>query len=327
MYDIAALGELLIDFTPNGQNEMGMSLFARNPGGAPGNVLVMATRLGCSTAFIGKVGKDDFGFFLRDILDKNGIDTAGLVMTPEVNTTLAFVQLNEDGDRSFSFYRRPGADMMLTTDEVKKDLIEQAAIFHFGSVSLTSEPCRGATFFAAKAAKNQGKLISFDPNYRPPLWDYDLERAKAEILAALPLADVLKVSEEELSLLTGQNDIEHGAELLAQQGPSVILVSRGPDGAYCWTKNLKETLPTYDVKTVDTTGAGDAFLGAVLFRLRGYTVNRLNDIRTDEWRDILDFANAAGSLTTAKKGAIPAMPTLQAIENCRRTIPLLKIRR
>lgn len=322
MYDIVALGEMLIDFTPSRRNEMGIQLFAQNPGGAPGNVLVMMARLGCKGAFIGKVGKDDFGFFLHNVLEKNGVDTTGLVMAPEVNTTLAFVQINDKGDRSFNFYRRPGADMMLAVDEIRSDIIEQAKIFHFGSVSLTNEPCRSATMTAVQTAINFRKLISFDPNLRLPLWNYDSDRAKTEIMEVIPLANILKISEEELNFLTGQDDMSKGAELLAQLGPSVILISRGPKGALYWTKNSMEELPTYKVSTVDTTGAGDTFLGSVLYRLKGQTVDTIDYISAEEWHDIIDFSNAAGSLATTKKGAIPAMPTLREIQNCRYTVPL-----
>ena len=320
MLDIVALGELLIDFTPSGTNEQGVMLFGRNPGGAPANVLAMAAKLGCQGSFIGKVGQDDFGKYLGDVLDGCGINREGLVMSPTEKTTLAFVQFDSHGDRSFTFYRRQGADVTLSESDVRKGLIDRCTIFHFGSVSMTDEPSRGATLYAAAYARERGKLVSFDPNYRQPLWP-DAYSAKDVILSAIPLADILKVSEEELLLLTGDTDIGRGASFLAGLGPSVVLVTLGPKGSYFHTSKASGGLPAYGVTTVDTTGAGDAFLGAVLSRLRGKTAYDLHDISGAAWNDIIDFANAAGSLATAKKGAIPALPALDEIETCRRNVP------
>jgi fructokinase len=318
-YDVTALGELLIDFTPAGVNEQGMSLFARNPGGAPANVLAMNNKLGGKTAFIGKVGDDEFGRFLERTLRDSGIDTAGLVMDKAFNTTLAFVHLNEAGDRSFSFYRREGADIMFTAAEINRKLIANAEIFHFGAVSLTGEPCRSAVYAALDYAKARGKIISYDPNYRPLLWASEAE-AKIEMARPLSLANILKVSEEEMILITGETDFEKGAALLSEQGPAIVLISLGAKGAFCFCADGSAALPTYDVKTIDTTGAGDAFFGAVHYRLRGKTKEQVRGISRDELADIVDFANAAGSLTTTKKGAIPAMPDMAAIERCRKDI-------
>lgn len=315
MFDIVALGETLIDFTPSGTNELGIQLFACNPGGAPANVLAMDAKLGGRTAFIGKVGKDGFGYFLKSTMEEAGIDVSGLAMTEEVRTTLAFVQLSEKGDRSFSFYRKPGADVCLRTEEVPASLLRSCRIFHFGSVSLTDEPCRGATLDAAKAARAAGAVVSFDPNYRPPLWSSG-ERAKEEILNALPLADLVKVSEEEMTLLTGETDLKAGARKLAEHGAVLVLVTLGPKGAFYFTRNAEGTVPAYDVETVDTTGAGDAFLGALLRCVGGRTLRELRALSGSEWERIVAFANAAGSLTTARKGAIPAMPTLAQVEEC-----------
>ncbi|GHV50629.1 putative sugar kinase YdjE [Spirochaetia bacterium] len=320
-YDVTALGELLIDFTPSGVNDQGMNLFARNPGGAPANVLAMNNKLGGKTAFIGKVGDDEFGRFLERTLRDSGIDTAGLVVDKALNTTLAFVHLNEAGDRSFSFYRREGADIMFTAAEINRELIANARIFHFGAVSLTGEPCRSAVYAALDCAKAQGKVISYDPNYRPLLWPNEAE-AKIEMARPLVLTDILKVSEEEMSLLTGETNLERGAALLAEKGPGIVLVSLGAKGAFCFCADGSATLPTYDVKTIDTTGAGDAFLGAVHYRLRGKTKEQVRFISKEELGDIVDFANAAGSLTTTKKGAIPAMPDMAAIEQCRKSTAL-----
>lgn len=324
MYDVVALGESLIDFTPSGKNDLGMSLFACNPGGAPANVLAMNTKLGGKTAFIGKVGKDDFGQFLKSSMVQAGIDVSALVMTGEVNTTLAFVQLNEKGDRSFSFYRKPGADICLRTDEVNRTLLQNCKIFHFGSVSLTDEPCRSTTLEAAKIAKASGAIISFDPNYRPLLWD-DENRAKTEILNALPLADLVKISEEEMTLLTSETDLKAGAKKLARYGAALVMVTLGPKGAFYDTENVCGTVPTYDVETVDTTGAGDAFWGTLLHCIRGKTLAELRALPNTEWKRITALSNAAGSLTTIKKGAIPAMPTLQQVEECAANGKLLVI--
>ena len=198
MFDITALGEILIDFTPSGTNGMGMPLYTQNPGGAPANVLAQSALLGSRTAFIGKVGQDSFGTFLRSVMERNGIDTRALVTSEEVHTTLAFVQLDACGDRSFSFYRNPGADILLRESEVDYELIRQSHIFHFGSLSLTDEPARSATVAAVHAARGSGCLISYDPNYRPPLWPSQ-DAARTAMLKLLPLADILKLSEEELT--------------------------------------------------------------------------------------------------------------------------------
>ena len=322
MFDVVALGESLIDFTPSGINDMGMQLFACNPGGAPANVLAMNARLGGKTAFIGKVGEDDFGRFLQSVMKDAGIDITGLCMAKDVNTTLAFVHLNSQGDRSFSFYRKPGADVMLRTDEVKAELVTGCRIFHFGSVSLTDDPCRSATLSAARAAKDAGAIISYDPNYRPFLWESE-EKARAEILLALPMADILKVSEEEMVLLTDESDLGSGAAKLAHEGPSLVLVTLGPKGAFFFTRKASGLLPAYDVKTVDTTGAGDAFLGALHYCIAGKSLTQLQTMQKQEWESAIAFANAAGSLTTTRKGAIPAMPDLKAIENCMKANELL----
>lgn len=226
MFDIVALGESLIDFTPSGENSQGMALFARNPGGAPANVLAMAAKLGGKTAFIGKVGDDAFGAFLKKTMEDAGVDVRGLRMTREYPTTLAFVQLTPEGDRSFTFYRKPGADVMLAPAEVDRALLRDCRIFHFGSVSLTDEPCRTATLEAAREAKAAGAMISYDPNYRPFLWD-SAERAREALLAALPLADIVKVSEEEMELLTGEVQLEAGADALASRGAALVLVTLG----------------------------------------------------------------------------------------------------
>lgn len=313
MIDIVALGEILIDFTPSGVNEQGIALFARNPGGAPANVLAMNNRLGGTSAFIGKVGADGFGRYLRQTLTECGIDDSGLIEDTSIPTTLAFVQLNEQGDRSFSFYRKPGADLMLTASEIRRNLIDRSKIFHFGSVSLTGEPCRSACLEAAAYAKQQGKRISFDPNYRPLLWDSEAE-AREQIMRGIALADILKVSKEEMLLITRTDDLEKGSAMLLEMGPSLVLVTMGEKGAFYRNRIHAQLIPTYPVKAVDTTGAGDAFVGAMLWCLKDLPVE---EISHSDLSQMVDFANAAGSLTTTKGGAIPALPSMEEIHSCR----------
>lgn len=315
MYDIVALGEILIDFAPEGMNDNNVQLFSCNPGGAPANVLAMAAKLGGKTAFIGKVGKDSFGQLLIDTLSKNGIDYSGVVQDPRYHTTLGFVQLDHKGDRSFSFYRDPGADLMLTNEEVPNRLLQQCSIFHFGSLSMTDEPCRSATLEAAQTARSKGAIITYDPNYRDPLWESEA-KAKEYILNAMPLANILKVSEEEMLLLTGKTDLEIGAEELSKLGPSIIFVTLGSKGSFCYTKKFSLLVPAYKVCTVDTTGAGDAFFGALLWQLKGKTLEEICEMQRKDWEETLSFANAAGGLTTQLKGAMPAMPDFDAIMTC-----------
>jgi fructokinase len=282
----------------------------------------MNAKLGGKTAFIEKVGEDDFGFFLKKTLQDAGIDVSGLSMTKEANTSLAFVHLNEKGDRSFTFYRKLGADTCLKIEDVKESLLHSRRIFHFGSVSLTDEPCRSATLEAAKKAKKAGAVISYDPNYRALLWNSETQ-AKEQMLEALPLADVVKVSEEEMNLLTGETDLAAGAGKLAQYGISLVLITLGPKGAFWFTDRTSGTLPAYDVKTVDTTGAGDAFLGAFLYCIRNKSPEDIRTLSDIELKRMTAFANGAGSLTTLKKGAIPAMPTLARIEECVKNLPFI----
>lgn len=312
MYDVTALGELLIDFTPAGKSASDNQLFERNPGGAPANVLVALSRLGKKTAFIGKVGRDQFGHFLKETINNLNIETSGLVLDAQVNTTLAFIHLDSHGDRSFSFYRNPGADIMLNEKEINFDLIKHSKIFHFGSVSMTAEPARTANLKAAEYARQSKVLVSYDPNFRRPLWN-NLETAKEVMLQGLALADILKVSEEELEFLTGTSDITDGSKLLQQYGNTqLIFVTLGINGCFFRLGDQTGLVPTYSVSTVDTTGAGDAFWGGVLYKITERK-NLLLDLTTNELNEIADFGNAMGAVTTTKKGAIPAIPDLKQI--------------
>ena len=311
MYDVVALGEILIDFTPYGQSDNKNTLFERNPGGAPANVLVMLSKLGLKTSFIGKVGADDFGTFLKETLVSNHVDTTGVVTTGQFNTTLAFIHLHPDGDRSFSFYRKPGADITLEEKEVNYELIDKAKLFHFGSVSMTSEPSRQATISALKYAKEKGLLISFDPNLRESLWD-DLSEAKKVISDSMHFADILKVSEEELHFLTDTMDYENGTELLSRNYEiPLILVTLGEKGCFFRYKDKTEMIPPYVVEAIDTTGSGDAFCGALLFKI--LAESNMENLNIDKLKSSVLFANAAGALAATKRGGIPALPTLKDI--------------
>lgn len=312
MYDVVALGESLIDFTPSGRNELGLPLFSQNPGGAPANVLAMNARLGGQTAFIGKVGQDDFGLFLQRNMEQAGIDCCGLRKDIHVPTTLAFVHLDGNGDRSFTFYRDPGADLMLHQEEVPEALLTCCRIFHFGSVSLTGEPCRSTTIWAAQQARDAGALISYDPNYRSFLWENE-EAAKKVMLDALPLADLLKVSEEEMVLLTRETELAQGTARLLTMGPAAVFVTRGEKGVYFQTPAGSGCVAAYEVQAVDTTGAGDAFLGALLAQIKGRGREALTAMTLSEWELAARIANAAGGLTTTLKGAIPAMPSAEKL--------------
>lgn len=313
MFDVVAIGELLIDFTPAGISESGDSLFAKKPGGAPANVLAANSLLGGKTAFIGKVGKDSFGYFLKKTLEDIRIDTSGLIMTSEVNTTLAFVHLDETGDRSFSFYRNPGADIMLKSEEVDMQMIKNTKIMHFGSVSLTEEPCRSATIDAVKAAKSNGKIVSYDPNFREPLWKSKDEAVK-QMVSVLPLVDIIKVSEEELEMLTEEKDLEKGSEILSGYGITLVMVTLGSKGAFYKVGKHKGIIQGYAVKTIDTNGAGDAFTGAVHYQVKDKSLEEIRTMSKDEIERMIDFANAVGALTTTKSGAITALPSMQEVE-------------
>lgn len=321
MIDVVALGELLIDFSPAGVSAAGNELYERNPGGAPANVLAAVSRLGGSAAFIGKVGDDQFGRYLGRTLEGLKVDTRGLRFSTVTPTTLAFVHLDGNGDRSFSFYRDPGADTTLRADEVDTGLIDDCRIFHFGSLSLTDEPSRSATLRATEYAKQAGKLISYDPNWRPPLWKSEAA-AREGMTLGLRYADVLKVSGEELELLTGEPDMERAADRLLQGGISLVLVTLGPDGCYYRRAGGGRRIATYDTAVVDTTGSGDAFLGCLLHGLSRMPC-RPEDLPKERLEDIIDLSNAAGALCAARKGAIPALPTAEGLEDCRAHTPRL----
>lgn len=325
-YDIVALGECLIDFTPQAGFEAGVPVYAQNPGGAPANVLAMASKLGCSTAFIGKVGKDSFGSFLKAKLEESGIDCTGLVVDPRCLTSLAFVTLDGKGDRDFSFYRNATADVMLKEEDVNRDLISASCIFHFGSVSMTDEPSRTATLAALKMAKECGCIISFDPNFRPFLWD-DEKSASLLMTSVLPYCDILKVSYEEMQLMSEEDDLDLGSKKLHERGPVVVIVTLGAKGAFIRVGEYTKSFEAYNVATIDTTGAGDAFLGAFLYQIvHGSFLSRasLAMMPHEKIDEFLLFANAAGSLATTDKGAIPALPDKDDIFNCMRNCSFLK---
>ena len=310
MTEITTIGEVLIDLTQTGVNGQNVPVFAANPGGAPANVAVAAARLGASAAFIGKVGRDGFGAYLTGVLTENGVDASG-VRADEAPTTMAVVTVAPGGERSFRFVR--GADALLTQGEVDTALVEGTKVLHFGSVSLTAEPARSATLFAARHAREHGVLVSYDPNYREALWP-DREEAVARMCAPLPLADVLKLSDEELPLLTGTDDPAEGTRRLADRGVSLVLLTLGGEGAFWRWQGETGLVPGVATAVADTNGAGDTFLGAVLSRLVRRGERPLEGLTVPELEDILAFANRAASKTCSRSGAIPAMPTLAELE-------------
>ena len=288
-------------------------MFEACPGGAPCNVLAMLNKLGRKTAFIGKVGDDQFGKLLRDTITNIGIEAKGLVMDQDIHTTLAFVHTFPDGDREFSFYRKPGADMMLKASEVAYDLIRQAEIFHFGTLSMTDETVREATIQAIALAKEQGLLISFDPNLRPPLWK-SMDEAKVQIAYGLGQCDVLKISDNEIEFMTDTSDFDEGVQILMDQYPNIRLLNltAGADGSYSYYQGKKVFVPSYLLGgTVDTTGAGDTFCGSVLNYLLEHDVDHLTE---EQLIEMLRISNAAAYLVTTKKGAIRSMPNPDEVE-------------
>ena len=309
--DVTALGELLIDFTESGMSPQGNPLLEANPGGAPCNVLAMLAKLGHRTAFVGKVGADMFGRRLRQVVTDAGIDTSGLVEDQQVNTTLAFVHTFEDGDRDFSFYRNPGADMMLTAADVKEELLTDCRIFHFGSLSMTAEGCRKATEVSVARAKQAGALISFDPNLREPLWD-SLETAKERILYGLTQCDILKISDNEIEWLTGEKDYKKAAVILKERYRiPLILVSLGKNGSMAFSDGAFAQMPGYRVNTIETTGAGDTFCACVLHYI---LENGFRAYNKEELTELLRFANGAAALVTTRKGALSVMPAKDEVE-------------
>ncbi len=310
MIDITAIGEILIDLTQSGLTEQGIPRFDANPGGAPANLAVAASRLGAKSAYIGRVGRDSFGDFLRRTLEENRVDVSGMSVDPVQHTTLAVVSLDPSGERSFSFYRDPSADVNLRFADVPAALLENTKLLHFGSVSLTAEPSRGATLQAVEAAKAAGAIISYDPNYRASLWP-DEKTAVEQMLAPLKLVDILKVSDEELPLLTGTGDLEQGSAQLAANGIRLVLVTLGPDGAFYRFGEKTGRVPGVKVKVGDTNGAGDTFFGAALSQL---VKEQLDSLTAQRLEGILAFANKAAAITTSRHGAIPAMPTLEEVQ-------------
>lgn len=305
MYDVVALGELLIDFAQQSVDESGYPTMAAHPGGAPGNFLAALNQYGASTAFLGKVGDDTFGRLLIGTLKEAGIETRGIVVDPTVFTTLAFVTF-KDGDRSFSFARKPGADTMLRFDEVDLSLIDQTKVFHFGSLSLTGEPVRTATRQAIAYAKERGKLITYDPNLRPPLWDSQ-EQAREEILWGLHQADVVKISDEEVTFLWNCDEVEGARKLLEECGVKLAMVTLGPKGCYLRNRNGSVTVSSPKVKPIDTTGAGDIFGGSAVSRLLKLG-KAPEDLDQAELEGIARFASTAASLSTEHPGGIPSIP-------------------
>lgn len=311
-YDVTALGELLIDFTSNGMSTQGNPLFEANPGGAPCNVLAMLQKYGKKTAFIGKVGKDIFGKQLREKVAGTGIDISGLIEDDTVNTTLAFVQTLADGDREFSFYRNPGADMMLTASEIDEDKIRNSRIFHFGTLSMTAQGVEEATKRAIGIAKDSGCLLSFDPNLRPPLWSSET-KAKEKIAYGLSVCDILKISDNEIEFMTGTSDIDAGIAILREKyNIPLVFATLGKDGSKaCYKDTCVNVKGFANPNTIETTGAGDTFCANALNYVLDHGMENLTE---DNLRELLTYANAAASLITTRKGALCVMPEKEEIE-------------
>lgn len=312
-YDVVALGELLVDFTMNGSSEQGNPMYEANPGGAPCNVLSMLQKLGKKTAFIGKVGQDSFGEMLCDVVAGQGINTANLMMDAEVPTTLAFVHTAPDGDRSFSFYRNPGADMMLRKDDIDIRLLQDTRIFHYGSLSMTAPEVENASKLAIETARGAGALLSFDPNLRPPLWK-SLDMAKEKIAYGISECDILKISDDEITFFTGESDIDDGVAAIQEKYHTpLICATMGKSGSRAYYKGERvECNPFLNPDTVETTGAGDTFMACILNGILEYGLNAMD---TQKLYNMLEFANAASSIITTKKGALKVMPEEKDVRN------------
>ena len=314
MKDLVTIGEILIDLTYSGRQN-GVPVYVANPGGAPANVAVAAARLGADSAFIGKVGNDYYGGFLRETLTENKVDVSGMLTDASAPTTLAVVSLTDAGERSFSFYRRNCADTLLSPEELSDELLGNTRFLHFGSVSLTDDPARSATLFAAKRAKELGATVTYDPNYRANLWNSEKE-AVERMKSVLGFVDILKISDEELPLLTGTDDPEAGTrQLFDEYGISLILLTLGADGAYYRRGGETGKAEGFKVKVADTNGAGNTFFGAFLSRMAALGVYKPDDLTSEQLFDSVRTANLAASLTTSRHGAIPAMPDLKELED------------
>jgi len=315
-FDVIAMGELLMDFAVTGRSTQGNEMFEACPGGAPCNVLAMLSKLGKKTAFIGKVGADQFGRSLKGLLDEKGIDTSHLLMDPCVHTTLAFVHTGAYGDRDFSFYRNPGADMMLTEDEVDVAFLKQARVFHFGTLSMTHSGVRQATKKALSAAKENGLLVSFDPNLRPPLWK-SLDDAKAQMEYGFRFCDVLKISDNEIQFVSGEDDYDKGIRYLQDKyNIPLIFLTLGSKGSRAYYKDAHIVCGPAPCTAIETTGAGDTFCGSVISHVLDIGLTNLTEPLLQE---ILRFANSAAAIVTTRKGAIRAMPEREEVEQLKKS--------
>ncbi len=313
MFDILTIGEMLIDLTQTGVSDRGIPVYTAFPGGAPANVAVAAAKLGASTAFIGKVGNDAFGKLLVDTVKNNGVNADGMIVTDTANTTLAVVSLQQSGERDFAFYRKGFADTQLSESEISDDTLKNTHILHFGSVSMTEDPSRTATFNSALRAKNMGATITYDPNYRASLWD-SLDDALVQMKMPLSIVDILKISDEELPLIADTDDPEEGTKLLSERyGIPLILLTLGAKGAYYRFGDCTGLCEGVKVKVADTNGAGDTFFGAFLSGMARLGKYKPSELSEDEIHKLVIFANKAASITTSRSGAIPAMPTLDEV--------------
>jgi len=311
--EAVCLGEILIDMIPDkkGASWNEISHFTPIPGGAPANVCIGLAKLGVKAGFIGKVGEDPFGQILVDVLQKNGVDVSRVRFDPDTRTTLAFVCIKKEGENDFVFYRNPGADMMLRQEELDENFIAESSIFHFGSISMTSEPCYSATLKAIEFARKHKTLISFDPNLRPNLWK-NLKEAKEKIIEGIKSADLVKLNETELEFITGTKNLVKGAENLLQKGPKIVVVTQGEKGSFFYNRKGYGFMPAYRVKVADTVGCGDAFTAGIIYKL--LKIKKITHLEKQEMEKILKFANAAGALTATKKGVIPSLPTIKDVE-------------
>lgn len=312
LYDITTFGEILIDFTWQGVNAEGQNVFAQNPGGAPSNVAVAAAKLGAHTTFIGKAGNDMHGEFLKAVLEKEAVETSGMILDENYFTTLAFVNIAENGERYFSFARKPGADTRIEKEEINIDILDNTCIFHVGSLSLTEQPARDTTHYAIKRAKEKGSIISYDPNYRASLWK-DVEMAKTQMCSLIPYVDIMKISDEETELLTGKKNPEEAAKNLFEKGVKIVVVTLGSEGAYLYCKDGGFRIPGFVSNVIDTNGAGDSFWGGFLYCI-SKAGKKIDEFTIDELKEYVRFGNAVASLCVEKNGAIPAMPTLIEVE-------------